>query len=251
MELFKKGGRSNKIIVIKNNKFSRLIALDFDGVVIDSIEECYQVSKDVYYGFNQIDFDEVLYKSLFFEYRGLVGPAHEYLILHQLLNNHLFHDTGLGKENYEILKNKIDTATLDRFEFLFFSKRTYYQKTNFLKWVELNPITDFGNYLIPRNNEDIYIVTTKNRFATEALLKHYKISVREIFANDEIKTFGTKGKLISNILDRERIEQAYFIDDSISHLETVDDNRIKCFFADWGYGKNRDSIPFELARNIL
>ena len=251
MELFKKGSRSNKIIVIKNNKPSTLIALDFDGVVIDSIEECYQVSKDVYYGFNQIDFDEVLYKSLFFEYRGLVGPAHEYLILHQLLNNHLFHDIGLGKENYEILKNKIDTATLDRFEFLFFSKRTYYQKTNFLKWVELNPITDFGNYLIPRNNEDIYIVTTKNRFATEALLKHYKISVREIFANDEIKTFGTKGKLISNILDRERIEQAYFIDDSISHLETVDDNRIKCFFADWGYGKNRDSRPFELARNIL
>ena len=251
MELFKKGGRYNKIIVIKNNKYSRIIALDFDGVVIDSIEECYQVSKEVYYGFNQIDFDEVLYKNLFFEYRGLVGPAHEYLILHQLLNNHLFHDTGLGKENYEILKNKIDTATLDRFEFLFFSKRTYYQKTNFLKWVELNPITDFGNYLIPRNNEDIYIVTTKNRFATEALLKHYKISVREIFANDEIKTFGTKGKLISNILDRESIDQAYFIDDSISHLETVDDNRIKCFFADWGYGKNRDSIPFELARNIL
>ena len=145
--------------------------------------------------------------------------------------------------------NKIDTATLDRFEFLFFSKRTYYQKTNFLKWVELNPITDFGNYLISRNNEDIYIVTTKNRFATEALLKHYKISVREIFANDEIKTFGTKGKLISNILDRESIDQAYFIDDSISHLETVDDNRIKCFFADWGYGEigeKKDSFIEEL-----
>ena len=188
---------------------------------------------------------------MFFEYRGLVGPAYEYLILHQLLNDHIFHDTGLGQENYEILKNKIDIATLDRFEFLFFSKRTYYQKTNFLKWVKLNPTTDFGNYLISRNNEDIYIVTTKNRIATEALLKHYKISVREIFASDEIKTFGTKGKLISNILDRERIEQAYFIDDSISHLETVDDNRIKCFFADWGYGKNRDSRPFELARNIL
>ena len=62
MELFKKGSRSNKIIVIKNNKPITLIALDFDGVVIDSIEECYQVSKDVYYGFNQIDFDEVLYK---------------------------------------------------------------------------------------------------------------------------------------------------------------------------------------------
>ena len=67
MELFKKGGRYNKIIVIKNNKSSRLIALDFDGVVIDSIEECYQVSKEVYYGFNQIDFDEVLYKNLFFD----------------------------------------------------------------------------------------------------------------------------------------------------------------------------------------
>ena len=94
-------------------------------------------------------------------------------------------------------------------------------------------------------------MTTKNRIATEALLSHYSISVESIYANDEIKTFGSKGKLISHLIDKEKANEAYFIDDSVFHLETVNDNRIKCFFADWGYGKNRDSKPFELARSIL
>ena len=66
MELLKKSCRLGQIIMTKNNKSNRLIALDFDGVIIDSIEECFQVSKEVYYGFNQFPFDEDLYKSLFF-----------------------------------------------------------------------------------------------------------------------------------------------------------------------------------------
>lgn len=228
-----------------------LYALDLDGVIIDSIEECFQVSKEVYYGFNQFPFDEDLYKNMFFQFRGLVGPACEYLILHQFLNKHYFHNDELIEDNYEKIKNEIDEKTYSEFEYLFFSRRSYYQKTDFIKWVESNPITEFGKNLISRNNKDIFIVTTKNRFATEALLSHYNISVKSIYVNDDIKTFGSKGNLISHLLDQEKAIEAYFIDDSVFHLETVNDNRIKCFFADWGYGKNRNNIPYELAQNIL
>ena len=107
----------------------------------------------------------------------------------------------------------------------------------------------FGKNLISRNNEDIYIVTTKNRFATEALLSHHNISVKEVYTNDEVKEMGNKGMLISSLLDQEKASEAYFIDDSVSHLDTVDDNRIRCFFADWGYGEigeKKDSFIEEL-----
>ena len=251
MELLTKSSRLGQIIMTKNSQFKRLIALDFDGVIIDSIEECFQVSKEVYYGFSQFPFDEVLYKDMFIQYRGLVGPACEYLALHKILEKSLINDNSFNKNSYEQIKLEIDQDTFDRFEYLFFSTRTYYQKTNFPKWIELNPITNFGKNLISRKNEDIYIITTKNRIATEALLSHYNINIEAIYANDEIKELGSKGRLISRLIDQEQATEAYFIDDSVSHLDTVNDDRIKCFFADWGYGKNRDSRPYELARNVL
>jgi len=238
MGLLEKGSRFNEIIMLNNNKSGKLIALDFDGVIIDSIEECFRISKEIYYGFNQCSIDKDLYKKSFFKFRGLVGPAWEYLTLHRLLNMHFLNDYALNEKNYEKIKNKINEKTYREFEFLFFSKRTFYQKNNFSKWIQLNPITDFGKNLISRSNKNIVIVTTKNRFATEAILSHYNISVKAIYTNDEIKSFGTKGKLISHLLDQEKVDKAYFIDDSVNHLDTVSDNRVKCFFADWGYGKN-------------
>jgi phosphoglycolate phosphatase-like HAD superfamily hydrolase len=233
----------------KNNQNKRLIALDFDGVIIDSIVECFQVSKEVYYGFSQFPFDEDLYKNLFFEFRGLVGPACEYLALHKILEKSFINDDDINKNSYEQIKLEIDQDTFDCFEYLFFSTRTYYQKTNFHKWIELNPITDFGKNLISRSNKNVFIVTTKNRIATEALLSHYNISVESIYTNDEIKELGSKGKLISHLIDKEKADEVYFIDDSVVHLDTVNDKRIKCFFADWGYGEigeKKDSFIEEL-----
>ena len=92
----------------KNILFKRLIALDFDGVIIDSIEECFQVSKEVYYGFSQFPFDEVLYKEMFFLYRGLVGPACEYLALHKILEKSFINDNNFNKNSYEQNKLEID-----------------------------------------------------------------------------------------------------------------------------------------------
>ena len=42
------------------------------------------------------------------------------------------------------------------------------------------------------------------------------------------------------ILDKMNKNNAIFIDDAIEHLETVADRRVDCYFADWGYGENKD-----------
>lgn len=236
---------------MKKKSQNRLIALDFDGVVIDSIEECYKISKQVFYGFYQFPFNAEEYKNLFFKYRGLVGPAHEYFIIHKLLFESITNGLEPTVQNFDQLKNSINQLKLSLFESLFFYTRTYYQKLNFEHWVMLNPLTNFGKSLIKRDNSDIYIVTTKNRFATESLLNFYNISVKEVYTNDEVKAFGSKGLLISNLLDTKKINEAYFLDDSTNHLDTVNDKRIKCYFVPWGYGQNKPESPYDLAENKI
>lgn len=212
--------------------------LDFDGVIVDSINECYIISCETYYGYSAFPHDKDIYKKLFYKYRGLVKPASEYCCLHKAIEEYLLE----GKDSVDMIFHKnVDELTRDAadiFEKKFFHTRLLYQENNFLAWIEMNPLTEFGQLLIERENSDIFIVTTKNRQATESILEHYNISVAGIYANEEIKSAGNKGNVISGIMDIIKINESMFLDDAVEHLETVSDNRVRCFFADWGYGVN-------------
>ena len=67
-------------MLIKFPKFKSeiLYALDLDGVIIDSIEECFRNTLITHYG-NYHNNQKV--KELFYQYRGLVQPAYEYYFL--------------------------------------------------------------------------------------------------------------------------------------------------------------------------
>ena len=219
--------------------------LDFDGVVVDSIEECYLISKSTYFGYASFAHKENDYKKIFYKYRGLVRPAYEYLILHKAIE--IFIEDR--SQDFEKLFKLININTIEKdknsFEKEFFYKRSLYQEENLEAWAGLNPLTPFGETLINSNNADVYIVTTKNKAATIALLDYYKIKVSGVYANDEIKSFGSKGKLISALIQEKNYRQAIFLDDAVEHLDTVKDDKVKCFFADWGYGKNTTYEVYE------
>ena len=83
-----------------------VIFLDFDGVIVDSIEECYIVSFDTYFRNDSFQFDNDEYRKLFDEYRYLVGPVHQFKSLHELIVQLITND---NIENHPIeLFNKID-----------------------------------------------------------------------------------------------------------------------------------------------
>lgn len=221
--------------------------LDLDGVIIDSIEECYQISLETYFGYAKFPFPVSEYKDLFYKYRGLVGPARQYLCLHRAIEKYCSHSAGAETSNVEDLFCKFtectSTAEADEFERKFFFSRSLRQEKNFAAWIKLNPLTEFGQSLIKNEMQNICIITTKNKKATQAILQFYQIPVMDIFANDEIKSAGSKGALISKVLDSKAESEALFIDDSVEHLNTVTDKRVKCFFACWGYGNNTN-YPF-------
>jgi len=217
-----------------------LIFVDFDGVVIDSIHECYDVALRAYSAHKDIELKHTqIQKELFYQNRGLVGPVYQYLVLLEAIH---LHSKGTdGSRNIEVLfgsiKSQIYNDEKERFESVFFSERNKLL-ANISDWISLNPLTEYGKFL-QSSTDRLVVVTTKNREAVDILLQYYDIRVEEVFSNLDVKNFsGSKGKLISDYMDRRRENKAIFIDDLVDHLDTVDDHRIACFFADWGYGKN-------------
>lgn len=218
---------------------------DFDGVIVNSIDECYLVSKGVYFGYANFPYDECEYKALFYKYRGLVRPAYEYMTLHGSIEAYL---RGKGDDIGELFK-EISVVKSDKdkafFEKEFFYKRSLYQIDDMDKWLSLNSMMPFGKTLVGRDNHDVIIVTTKNKEATNILLEHYQIKVNKVYANDEIKYYGSKGLLITHLMDENNIKKAIFVDDAVEHLETIKDDRVECYFADWGYGLNNKYKVFK------
>jgi phosphoglycolate phosphatase-like HAD superfamily hydrolase len=215
-----------------------LIFLDLDGVIIDSIEECYIVSRETYYGYAKFNFNQDEYKEQFYAYRGLVRPASHYLYLHRALESYSLnvcddiHESFLGN-----ISNQ-NSEEENNFELKFFFERHLYQEYNYTKWIKMNPLTDFGKLLVNKNNNNINILTTKNREAAESILNYYNIHVSGIYTNDEIRDAGSKGNVIENVMEKMRENRGIFIDDAVGHLKTVIDERVECYFADWGYGEN-------------
>ena len=215
-----------------------LTFLDFDGVIVDSIEECYLVSKKAYFGYANFPFPEFEYKDLFYKYRGLVRPPYEYMFLHKAIELHMQNKNHKVRKLFGKMISKGPDKDSMFFEKEFFYIRDLFKSDNFDNWVSINPLTKFGKTLVGNQNPNVNIITTKNRDATESLLDYYNIPVSAIYANDEIKKIGSKGKVIKLILDKKKENSAIFVDDATEHLETVSDSRIQCFFADWGYGEN-------------
>ena len=60
---------------------SKVLILDFDGVIVDSIDECFERSSDAYKCLNDEFYVSSYYKKLFYKYRYLVGPASHFVYL--------------------------------------------------------------------------------------------------------------------------------------------------------------------------
>ena len=222
----------------------KALFLDFDGVICDSIEECYCISKEAYFGFAKFELDEKPYKKLFWRYRGLVRPPFQYLFLHKAIVQFLKNEIEDIQFCFQELSAKVDQSEKHRFEYAFFKMREYYQE-DVEKWVKLNPLTRYGKTLQHRELRNYFIVTTKDIGSIGILLNHYDINIQKIYDREAFIKFGSKGKIISYFLDHSDFTEAIFVDDAKEHLDSAKDTRINCLFADWGYGENSSYEKFQ------
>jgi len=215
----------------------RALFLDFDGVIVDSVHECYLVSLDLLYEETGESAVSEEHKHLFFSHRGLVKPSWQFLALHKAIVLHLVNRDVSVPEFFKKFCDILNQKERQNLEDKFFHIRKRYQK-KMDKWLKLNPLKTFGKHLQKRPLKDYHIVTTKNRDAVELLLHHHKVKICKIFDVEDFRKNGSKGTIISKIMDQSDYTNAIFVDDATDHLDTVKDSRVSCFFADWGYGKN-------------
>ena len=213
------------------------VFLDFDGVIIDSVKECYFVSRDLFRDLESQKEVTQKQETLFFKYRGIAGPAWQMFVLQKAIAHHIQGDPRDIPTLFHEICNQLEDNAREKLENSFFQVRKKYQAKP-KEWFNLNPLTEYGKSLQNRSLPNYHIVTTKNKCAVEQLLEHYRIGIPSIYDVEVYRNFKSKGAIIEMIMDEFGYQTAIFLDDSTDHLDTIQDSRIKCYFADWGYGEN-------------
>jgi hypothetical protein len=206
----------------------KILFLDFDGVLFDTVDEAYRVCVHTKKFGNAVLPPQSL--SLFRKYRPAVGPAWNYYFV----MNAIINEESLKSICFEY------TDAAKEFEEDFFETRKKLKGDNYKNWLRLNKKYSFLEELdkIVDITLQVYVITTKDKQTVEDLLKEYGINFiggESILGKEQFHTYGSKKEIILNILSQKRYK-AIFIDDLYSHLQPCEEiKNLQLIQAEWGY----------------
>jgi hypothetical protein len=212
-----------------------LLFLDFDGVICDSIEECFYSSAIAYYarerGAEVPAFDDA-YRAAYRAHRPFVRNGEDYLLIHGLLASG---EPRASQAEYDIVRRQAGPELLERYLELFTATRRDLLANERAHWISLNPVYPFMCALLPKLGErdGAFILSTKKKEFIVEILASCAVSWR----SERIIAMQDRPKLdvISDLLGETRSPSAIFIDDQIEHLGGPSDPRIDRYLALWGY----------------
>lgn len=222
-------------------RFSAL-ALDFDGVLFDSVPECLRLSYAVFRSLEEggdanpgsaLQMEPSPQDSRrFLARRGLVRPAGHYYLLWKWLR--AWPERALTAASFEALEHEFPAA-VRAFEERFFAWRTALRETSPERWLELNQpfpgVVEHWSRLrrIPR-----FVVTTKDRESVSFLLAAHGLEITGLYAKGDfaLKTEPLRAIVESGPFASERV---LFVDDNASHLRDGLAAGVTARWAAWGY----------------
>jgi len=212
----------------------RLVFLDFDGVICDSLPECFAVSRAAYFGLylgggipEPGPDDERTFRRL----RPFIRRGGDYLFIQHCLQNNLVIES---QKDFDAVMN--DNRSLDdAFHELFYKARRELLGSDPRRWHALNPLYP-GMKQILRNHGadgDTLILSTKEADFIEKILAFNEIP----WDSNRIYCSGKERKLgfIDRVMDELGAGQAVFVDDQIDHFKGASAHPVRCLLADWGY----------------
>jgi len=232
----------------------KILIFDFDGVIVNSINECLITSYNAFQQFENTGLSLVYnlsniprhHQQYFNTYRKFVRPAGEYYLLHLAYTENLAKIDGNSfKYLLTLHKNKIT-----RYQTEFFKERNRLRLKNNNEWLHLHSVyrhlADCWNALA--DNYNIFIVSNKDRLSIILLMNYFNLTIKE----DQIfgaESGNNKSTIIDSIIDNAKFNPANvcFIDDNLDNLIGTKDLKIKLFLATWGYGnlKNNEDSAIE------
>lgn len=217
-----------------------ILALDFDGVIVDSIKECLVSGFNAYANysgaksiekFEQLDpawADQARFM------RNFIRNGEDYVfIAHALTNGVVITD----QDEFDAFQAQ-HLSLRDQFFDHMVNQRITFSSDKPDIWAALNPLYDGMKNFIQNyaDKHNLYIITTKKLLFVHKILlaNNIKLIEKNIF-----DTSGGKNKrgIIETILQERQCapNNCYFIDDQVDTLIKVKPTGVHIFLATWGY----------------
>ena len=246
-------------------KEKELILFDFDGVIIDGMNEywhssllaCkyYLKSKDIY---SDIDINSKT-SHVFISLRPWIKYGWEMVIItHEIIkkneplnseNKNSFLSDYRKNCNEIIKKNSWDSQNLQK---CLDQARELQISDNFDQWLSLHkPFIEVVNFIqtAQKDGYQIGIITTKGKLFTQKILKKLDINPDFLYGYES----GSKTEIITNLINDFKI--IGFLEDRLKTLLNVTNNNqtsiVPCYLADWGYLKESDRIDLPQKIRLL
>jgi len=213
-----------------------LPVLDFDGVICDSVDECFASSWIAYHrlyrGRDAVPLPPRT-DPAFAALRPLIRSGEDYLLIHEILENGA---RAANQEEFDGLIRRAGPEKMASFKDLFYRARGELLEKQPDLWFSLNPVYGHMREALRAPQETrLWILSTKKpRFIAE-ILSHAGLP----FPEERIIDSGSGRKLpiVVGLLEKENGDRALFLDDQIDHLKGCEDPRIRPYLASWGYVK--------------
>ncbi len=212
----------------------RLVFLDFDGVICDSLPECYAVSRAAYFGLYlgvaipEAETDE---ERTFRQLRPYIRRGGDYLFIQHCLQRHL---AIASQKDFDAVIQE-EQGLDDTFHELFYKARRELLASDPQRWHELNPLYPGLKQLLQTHGGDgtVLILSTKEADFIARILAFNGIS----WDSSRIYCSGKERKLgfIDRVMDELGASEAVFVDDQIDHFNGTSAHPVRCMLADWGY----------------
>ncbi len=216
----------------------KILFLDFDGVLFDTIKEVYLVNRYIQTG---QDFFEPVEKNsykLFSKYKYLVYNIWMFYYYNLLLFSDIKEEDIVAQYKNLILNR--NTEKEREFCDKFLQLRADLIKNHYDFWQSLETPYQFFldiKELYKTKNIDIVVASKKNKSSIIKRFKEYNFNISEnkIFARDELDKFSSKGEFFKDYMKKNNYSKAIFVDDNINNINSCKDNpEIETILALWG-----------------
>ena len=212
---------------------AKAVALDFDGVIANSSQECLFLSYQTYTEspLSQLDLSSIpaSFAKDFQKYRYLVGPPEEYLSLCESIS------AGTIPESFRSTQLLEKELTFKRR--FFNNRRILIEERNDLWRNLVFPFKDIITVVNKLKTEcQVLVSSTRDSYSINNFLRNYNldISADKIFGNESGQNKVDHMEIIKEKFELE-YKDIYCVDDNINHLLPLQKLGIKCFLSKWGY----------------
>lgn len=214
----------------------RLLCLDFDGVICNSVNECMLITFNAYFGTRHALLDTLptAYCEIFRRHRYLVRDPGEYYLLANMYQHGEYADSSsFGKLLHR------EASACEAFKPKFFSARRTLRSGQPQAWLALHPPYIEAVEFLKRNDVPVCIVTTKDEESVKLLLREYGVlhRVRHVYGQESLARLGGKADAIRDACRQAGVNtaEARYLDDHLQHLADVRPTGVDLWYATWGY----------------